>query len=236
MMIETPAHSTVFVAVDEGGNIGSQADGSWYALCGCTVSDRKRFADATRRFHFGREMKFKKDGIHRFDVLDYAIPAIDSIYYVAVKKTQERYSSFEQHIIHQNALARLSDMILYSDKSPHVDVEIDYNSMILDYVAESLFEDNRYARGRDVKVEIVSSANSYEMQTHDFIVGSIGRMLNRNDDSYYRELTVPIQSIMTTSDVEKNADSANRAHMVRADARRHEEIDTAVFKPSQEAR
>lgn len=236
MMIETPAHLTVFVAVDEGGDIGSRLDGDWYILSGCSVSNRKLFADATRRFRFGREMKFRLDTKHRYDVIEYALPAIESIYFVAVRKNQWEFTSDEQHIIHQNALARLSDMILYSEKSPHVDVEIDYNSMILDYVAESLFEDNRYARGRDVKVEIVSSSNSYEMQTHDFIVGSIGRMLNRNDDSYYRELTVPIQSIMTTSDVEKNADSANRCHMINADARRHEEIDTAVFKPSQEAR
>ena len=234
--VDPSKHATIFVAVDEGGNIGSVTDGGWYILCGCTVTDRKTFADATRRYRFGREMKFKKDVKHRYDVLEYALPAVSNVFYVAVRKNQERFSATEQHIIHTNALTRLADSILYSDRTAHMDVEIDHNSMVLDYVAESIFEDNPYAFGRDVKADVVSSDDSYEMQTHDFIVGAIGRYFNRSDDSYVGVIEPgKLNGVRTTSDIEKEAGMVNRVHMARADTSRRNDIASEEDKTSQGA-
>ncbi len=195
-----PVHSEIYISVDEGGDIGSMNHGEYYLLCASSVKDRKRFRDATARFKFGREMKFRKNPKRREQVLKYANPAIDGLFYVAVKKTKDQFDKEEQHIIHERALRKLSDMVLSTETAPYVDVEIDQTSMIPDELAECIFESNRFAQGRSVEADVVESKDSYELQTHDFIVGALGRMYNRHDDYYVGLLDCPKYGYFVSSD------------------------------------
>lgn len=52
---------------------------------------------------------------------------------------------------------------------------------------------NKYGKGRDIKCKVVESDKSYAMQTHDFVVGSVAKKYNKNDDSFADLLGVHIQ-------------------------------------------
>lgn len=205
-----PDVTRIFVSVDEGGDIGSNTEGMWYILCGCSVHDRVRFADATKHFGFVKEMKFRKSAKRRTEVLTYADPAIRRIYYVATRKDQSTFTPMEQKTIHDNALGMLSDLILSTEQSRFIDVEIDHNDLIDDERAESLFEKNRFSKGR-AKARAISSEESYEMQTHDFIVGAIGKLYNRCDERYAELLTAPKFCILTSSDMMKSVSPTGRS-------------------------
>lgn len=213
-----PSLARIFVSVDEGGDIGSKAEGDWYILCGCSVKDREAFANATRHFGFVKEMKFRKFRKRREEVLRFADPSIDRIFYVAARKNQELFTTSEQKRIHENALRELSDLILSTETARAVDVEIDHNSLIADVDAEDIFENNRFSKGR-VKADTVNSSESYEMQTHDFIVGAIGRLYNRFDDSYIELLSAPKFCVLASTDDMKSVNPASRSQQkVREDA------------------
>lgn len=223
-------NSRIYIAVDEGGDIGSNMEGDWYILCASSVKDRRRFADATRHFGFSKEMKFRKNKKRREEVLRMAAPAMNAVYYVAVRKDQFEFNPDEQKAIHRNALGRLADMVLAGERSERLDIEIDENSLIDDHEAERLFETNRLSGGKDVNAEVVDSYDNYEMQTHDFIVGSIGKLYNRYDDRYVEMLDCPKYAYLTSTDHEKDISGANRSHTDRADARRRSKYQTGDYK------
>lgn len=213
--------SRIYIAVDEGGDIGSDTEGRWYILCASSVRDRDAFAEATRHFGFVKEMKFRRNGKRRIEVLEMASPALNAVYYVAVRKCQSSFSPAEQKEIHESALRKLSDLILAGESAQRIEVQIDENTLIDDDLAEDIFEKSSLSLGRDIEAEVVDSYENYAMQTHDFIVGSIGKLYNRYDDRYAELLTCPKYSYLTTSDIEKDVSMANRSHSDSVDARRH---------------
>ena len=222
-------YARIYVTVDEGGDIGSRVHGDWYILCASSVKDRVRFADATRHFNFAKEMKFRLFKKRRDEVIRYANPAIERIYYVAIRKDEEHFEPSVQKRIHENALRQIADMVLSSETARSIDIEIDHNSLIADIDAKMIFEDHPAADGREVRACAVSSCESYEMQTHDFVVGAISRLYNRLDDSYVRLLDAPKYSVMTSTSDMKRVNPASRVHKVHVDAGRHDSYCPASY-------
>ncbi|MGN0137068.1 MAG: hypothetical protein ACI381_00435, partial [Candidatus Methanomethylophilaceae archaeon] len=73
-------------------------------------------------------------------------------------------------------------------------------------------------KGRSVKAEVVESSDSQELQTHDFIVGAIGKFYNRHDDSYIGLLKCSKYGFFTDTDEMKKETQANRSLHDYADA------------------
>lgn len=174
----------IFIAVDETGNLGDCTDGVYYVVEGCEVNDRERFANATRRYHSERELKFNTHPQLREKVLKELGPTVDVVYYVQYKKPIHPHGKRVQNAIHRRMVEKISDMVLDNEDYDEFLIEVDHNDRIEDHIVKDIFERNEFGRGRIVKCYITDSKNSHELQSNDFVVGALGRSINRNDDRY----------------------------------------------------
>ena len=184
------AQGYVYVTVDETGNLGISLKGErFYTLAACIVSDRKRFEEATRRLGLDEEAKFNRHAKHRMEVLEYAAPAIADVFYVTMRKNKDKGTpKHEQPEVHLSMLQALADSVVlrYGYVSDLI-VEIDHKDGISDLEASALFSSNEY-KARRISSVTMNSADSYGLQTNDFVVGAIGYMLNRSNHSYVKKL------------------------------------------------
>lgn len=179
----------IYVAVDETGNLGKSLKGErYYTVVACVVNDRRRFEDATRRLGLDEEVKFITHNLLREKVLRYAAPAVSKVMFTCYHKGKEPVERHEQPILHLNMVRTMADDIvsMYGSRNDLV-VEVDHKDGVPDRLVRKAFEDNEN-RMNDVECEVLDSRFSYGLQTNDFIVGAIGRMVNLNDKTYVRML------------------------------------------------
>lgn len=179
----------IYVAVDETGNLGKSLKGErYYTVVACVVNDRRRFEDATRRLGFNEEVKFQTHDVVREKVLRYAAPAVSKVMFTCYHKGKGPVERHEQPILHLNMVRTMADDIvsMYGSRNDLV-VEVDHKDGVPDRLVRKVFEDNEN-RMNDVECEVLDSRFSYGLQTNDFIVGAIGRMVNLNDKTYVRML------------------------------------------------
>ncbi len=179
----------IYVAVDETGNLGKSLKGErYYTVVACVVNDRKRFEDATRRLGFNEEVKFQTHDVVREKVLRYAAPAVSKVMFTCYHKGKEPVGRHEQPALHLDMVRTIADDIVssYGSRSDLV-VEVDHKDGVPDRLVREAFENNEN-RMNDVECEVLDSRFSYGLQTNDFFVGAIGRMVNQKDMSYVRML------------------------------------------------
>ena len=177
----------IYVAVDETGNLGKSLKGErYYTVVACVVNDRRRFEDATRRLGLDEEVKFITHNLLREKVLRYAAPAVSKVMFTCYHKGKEPVERHEQPILHLNMVRTMADDIvsMYGSRNDLV-VEVDHKDGVPDRLVRKAFEDNEN-RMNDVECEVLDSRFSYGLQTNDFVVGAIGRMVN--DKTYVRML------------------------------------------------
>lgn len=173
------------MAVDETGNLGKSLKGErYYTLVACVVNDRKRFEDATRRLGFDEEVKFQTHEYLREKVLKYAAPAVSDVLFARYHKNKRGNGKHEQPEIHMRLVQALADEIV-KNYSPtrNLKVEVDHKDGISDWRICHIFENNGY-RDNIIICDVLDSDDSYGLQTNDFFVGAIGRMLNFSDYRY----------------------------------------------------
>lgn len=177
----------IYVAVDETGNLGKSLKGErYYTLVACVVNNRKRFEDATRRLGFKEEVKFQTHDVVREKVLRYAAPAVSEIFFVRYQKEAIALNRHKQPDLHLKMLQLLADAVVlrYGSQNELI-VEVDHKDGISDGIVRRAFENNEY-RMNVVFCEVLDSRESYGLQTNDFFVGAIGRMVNLKDTKYVR--------------------------------------------------
>ncbi len=203
----------VYVAVDETGNLGKSLKGErFYTLVACVVSDRTRFENATKKLGFDEEVKFNTHAIYRERVLRAAAPAISDVFYVRYQK-DKALNRFGQSGIHLKMVQSLADSVIlrYGYLNDLV-VEIDHKDGISDSRVSNLFSGNEY-RVRHIQSDVVDSADSYGLQTNDFVVGAIGAMLNHSDFSYVRLLKhEPRRSYIRSENVKSRTNEKQGEH------------------------
>ncbi len=177
----------VYVAVDETGNLGMSLKGErYYTVVACVVNDRKRFEDATRRLGFSEEVKFNTHEYLREKVLEYAAPAVSDVYYVRYHKKKTTLNGYEQRDLHLNMMQSLADTIVLSyGMLNNIVAEVDEKDGIPEWKVRTTFENNEYRRNMII-CEVLESCDSYGLQTNDFFVGAVGRMLNHADTRYIK--------------------------------------------------
>lgn len=176
----------IYVAVDETGNLGKSLKGErYYTVVACVVNDRKRFEDATKRLGFDEEVKFQTHDVVREKVLRYAGPAVSEIYFVKYHKKNE-LGKHQQADLHLRMVQAIADTIVlrYGYRSELI-VEVNHKDGISDGIVRRAFEHNEYRRNI-VICDVMNSTESYGLQTNDFFVGAIGRMVNSKDMRYVR--------------------------------------------------
>lgn len=177
----------IYVAVDETGNLGRSLKGErYYTVVACVVNDRKRFEDATRRLGFDEEVKFQTHEYCREKVLIYAAPAVSKVIFTCYHKGKEPMDRHEQPALHLDMVRTMADDIVSSYGSwSDLVVEVDHKDGVPDRLVREAFENNEN-RMNDVDCDVLDSRCSYGLQTNDFFVGAIGRMVNQKDMSYVR--------------------------------------------------
>lgn len=179
----------IYVAVDETGNLGKSLKGErYYTVVACVVNDRRRFENATRRLGLDEEVKFITHNLLREKVLRYAAPAVSKVMFTCYHKGKEPVGRHEQPALHLDMVRTIADDIVssYGSRSDLV-VEVDHKDGVPDRLVREAFENNEN-RMNDVECEVLDSRFSYGLQTNDFFVGAIGRMVNQKDMSYVRML------------------------------------------------
>ena len=177
----------IYVAVDETGNLGKSLKGErYYTLVACVVNDRERFENATARLKKSEEVKFSTHNLLREVVLEYAAPAVSEVFFVRYHKDKIPLGRHEQPELHLKMIRSLADAIVlrYGFANDLV-VEVDHKDGIPDAMICRAFENNEYRR-KNVICSVLDSTMSYGLQTNDFFVGAIGRMVNQKDLSFVR--------------------------------------------------
>lgn len=195
----------IYVAVDETGNLGRSLKGErYYTVVACVVSDRRRFEDATRRLGFDEEVKFQTHDVVREKVLRYAAPAVSKVLFTCYHKGKEPVGRHEQPSLHLGMVRTMADDIVssYGSRSNLV-VEVDHKDGVPDRLVREAFENNEN-RMKDVDCDVLDSRCSYGLQTNDFFVGAIGRMVNLNDKTYVRMFySEPEQKYVRSSNIKQ---------------------------------
>ena len=177
----------IYVAVDETGNLGRSLKGErYYTVVACVVNDRRRFEDAMRRLGLDEEVKFITHNLLREKVLRYAAPAVSKVLFTCYHKGKEPMDRHEQPALHLDMVRTMADDIVSSYGSwSDLVVEVDHKDGVPDRLVREAFENNEN-RMNDVDCDVLDSRCSYGLQTNDFFVGAIGRMVNQKDMSYVR--------------------------------------------------
>ena len=177
----------IYVAVDETGNLGKSLKGErYYTLVACVVNDRERFENATARLKKSEEVKFQTHEYLREVVLEYAAPAVSEVFFVRYHKDKIPLGRHEQPELHLKMIRSLADsIVLRYGYTNDLVVEVDHKDGIPDAMICRAFEYNEYRR-KKVVCSVLDSTMSYGLQTNDFFVGAIGRMVNQKDLSYVR--------------------------------------------------
>ena len=175
----------IYVAVDETGNLGKSLKGErYYTLVACVVNDRERFENATARLKKSEEVKFSTHNRLREKVLKYAAPAVSEVFYIRYHKEKNPLDCYEQSELHLMMIQSLADEIIWRyNQTRNLVVEVDHKDGISDTKVCKLFEDNEY-RDKDVVCDVLDSKQSYGLQTNDFFVGAVGRMINQSDYTF----------------------------------------------------
>ncbi len=201
----------VYVAVDETGNLGMSLKGErYYTVVACVVNDRKRFEDATRRLGFSEEVKFNTHEYLREKVLEYAAPAVSDVYYVRYHKRKTPLKAHEQHDLHMEMVQSVADTIVLSyGMISNIVAEVDEKDGIPKSLIRNSFENNAYKRN-EVLCEVMRSCESYGLQTNDFFVGAVGRMLNSSDFRYVNlVMKRPVQAYMRCKNIKSQGKPAS---------------------------
>lgn len=193
---------TLYVSVDETGNVGDPDRHDYFVLVACVVSDYSGYTEpmiATRERERWTnpnlmEVKFHNSPSHRERMIRDIQDSIDYIVYFAVRNTDATKPA--KHMMAARSLQRIADFILEFERGD-LYVEIDHTNMIGDQLAEAIFERNPLRGDRTVNAESCESRERVGLQSHDFITGGIGRLYNSADPTYYAMMTPVVISLMT---------------------------------------
>lgn len=179
------------VVIDESGQMGISLD-KYYVMCAERTKKRKELEECTSRYHFLREMKFRKNHKQRKEVVKDVGKLKPVVCATLVKRPFIGWhGNLSKHEVHERSLDKLAKKAIGGCKAEHIDVLIDQTSMIDDKRACDICK--KYGKGRDIRCKVVDSSKSYAMQTHDFVVGSVAKKYNKNDETYLNLLGVHIQ-------------------------------------------
>lgn len=178
---------SIYVAVDETGNLGSVSPFQReYAVVGCVVMDRDRFMKVSYKESMkkGHEVKFYNDRDLREAILRESEPFVEQVYYVRYHKDKRIHNSLktggltteEKHNLHLAMMRALANAII-TDYGGEIHVDIDANSLVRDYEAIDAFEGVPHDLS-DVHAHVEDSKTNYGLQTNDFFVGAVGHMVN----------------------------------------------------------
>ena len=202
---------TIYVAVDETGNLGRSMKGErYYTLVACVVNDKDRFEFATKRYGLEEEIKFNTHEYLRTEILDYASSTVSEVFFVRYHKEKKLLNKFDQSGLHLDMIQALADsIVLRYGLDNDILVEVDHKDGISDGKVRNLFENNEYKQNFII-CEILNSSESYGLQTNDFFVGAIGQLLNKSDSTYVRRFkSHPKESYLRSKNTKNQGEPAS---------------------------
>jgi len=177
----------VTAVIDDTNDLGSRKHGKHYIL-GATAVDADKveaFADLTKKYNLDKEIKFISEQKLRKEVLEGISELEPRIYAVTVRKPRfHKWDKTTQKDVHRNALQKLMKKVAEGEGAPRIHMIIDESSKAKAGTVDRIRNEVADKRKKELTLEIMSSANSSELQSNDFSVGAMNKKYNQGDSSF----------------------------------------------------
>lgn len=189
------ASKNYFVFIDESGDLGKSANSDPYLVFAASVTDKpEEFAKIIDKYKTkcdSKEPKFSNSSYYtKLKVIEDINSLNPDIYAAVIIKSHPHWK--EKKKMYQQALAEFIDFILKNCG------EITYYIILDEHTAISTeSEPNKGCEicemvaarnGKYVECKMLKSKDTKSLQTHDFIVGSIGSAFNKSNRDYINRL------------------------------------------------
>ncbi len=191
------ASKNYVVLIDESGDLGKSANSDPYLVFAASVTDKpeefSKIAEKYRSKH-GKELKFSNSSHDtRLRIIDEINSMNPEIYAAAVVKSHPYWG--EKKKMYQQALAEFTEFILQDSGNSNNYFVLDEHTAISTEsepdkgcdICRKVAAQN----GKDIGCKMVKSKETKSLQTHDFVVGSIGSVFNKSNGTYLARLKKP---------------------------------------------
>jgi hypothetical protein len=161
----------VLITVDETG----KNRGEEYVVVATVTENRQQYRGITENYHHKNEMKFSNNVSKTPEIIKKANECVDGIY--AVHTPIDSITDYEK--THYDMLRQLDSMIPY-DPTKGLLVMVDESNEIDSEEVKKIFKKGK-RRGDYTSCVVVPSNYFAEIQTNDFITGTVGSHYNNDD-------------------------------------------------------
>ena len=191
---------TLYVLIDETGNLGISETEEYYVIGACLVRDVDQFSRAVENLNLETEFKAADNHEKVMDVIKGSESEVLCVYHIALlKEPGQEISTPMKHMIHVRMLQKVADRIL-SDIPNNLDVTLDDTSMIPRKFARNIFLKNRNLGDRKIEARTKASVKTVSLQTNDAYVWLMGQLYNANNRHIYMLMDRMDTAILSRSD------------------------------------
>ena len=193
-------NSTLYVFIDESGNLGTKDDDEYYVITACLVHNPESFAQPVENLRLHNEFKSSERHKKAKEIVKKSLPEVICVYHVAVKKDLgEEIPSPIKHMIHARMLQLVADRIL-TDVPNNLDVTLDDTTMIPRKLARNIFIKNPKRGERVVEARTKSSAKTVTLQSADAYAWLMGQVYNTSPKHIYLFMDKAETAIVSRAD------------------------------------
>jgi len=186
--------SNIAMGFVEDSSTGGTIQGMYYILGAAVVDENNssKFAEIMERRKDHRERKFRTDKTIIDSVLIDVSELNPRLYAVTIKKS-DGWTEKEFRNVHRNGLLKLIEDIAKYESAEEIELKIDRTdrakSGTVAFIIEKVVEKSQ----KRITGELKDSKSSFEIQTVDYVVGSMHRLYNHEDKSHVHILNTSIR-------------------------------------------